>query len=373
MSDIPKKAKVMVTEQYNEPFVLKEVDIPEVKAGDILVKVQLAGTCGTDIHEHAGHLPPHLGTAPFIQGHETIGKIAKLGEGVVHDVAGTPVKEGDRILWAHQFCGECYACKIMAEPYMCEKPQGYGFAAPERLRGGFAEYELVTAGTDFVRIPDIVTDEAAIGVGCAFRTVINAFEKLNKHGGIIAGDNVVVQGCGPVGLYSALMAANTAASKVIVVGSPATRLEVAKKWGATDVINIDEVTDAAERDKMIKDMTDGRGADVVIECSGFGPAFTEGCNMLAKTGTYLIVGMTGPAKVEFMPNIFLNKQLTMIGSGSADIRHFYKALKFMESHWDKYPFELICSGTYALEDAYEALENMKAGKEIKACIDCRNR
>ena len=124
---------------------------------------------------------------------------------------------------------------------------------------------------------------------------------------------------------------------------------------------------------MIKDMTDGRGPQIVIECSGFGPAFNEGINMIAKTGTYLIMGMTGPAKVEFMPNVFLNKQLVVMGSGSADIRHFYKALKFMESHWDKYPFELICSGTYALEDAYSALENMKAGKEIKACIDCRNR
>lgn len=373
MSNIPKTCKAMVTEEFNKPFTLKDVVIPEVKDGDILVKVQLAGTCGTDIHEFEGHLSPHLGLPPFIQGHETIGKIVKLGDGVTTDVAGTPVKEGDRILWAHQFCGKCYACKILAQPFMCEAPQGYGFAAPERLRGGFAEYELVTAGTDFVRIPDIVTDEAAIGVGCAFRTVINAFDKLNRMGGINAGDNVVVQGCGPVGLYCALMASATAASKVIMVGAPAPRLEVAKKWGATDVINIDEVKDPAEERKMILDMTDGRGPEIVIECSGFGPAFNEGIDMIAKTGKYMIVGMTGPAKVEFMPNVFLNKQLTVFGSGSADIRHFYKALKFMESHWDKYPFELICSGTYELEDAYEALQNMKAGKEIKACIDCRNR
>lgn len=372
MSNIPKTCKVMVTEEFNKPFVMKEVQIPETGDGDILVKVQLAGTCGTDIHEHAGHIA-HLGQPPLVQGHETIGKIVKLGKNVTTDVAGTPVKEGDRILWAHQFCGKCYSCKILGQPFMCEHSKGYGFAAPEQLRGGFGEYELVTEGTDFVRIPDIITDEAAIGVGCAFRTVINGFDKLNAHGGIHAGDSVVIQGCGPVGLYATLMASASAASKVIVVGSPASRLEVAEKWGATDTINIDEITDPAERDKMIKDMTDGRGPKIVIECSGYGPAFNEGINMIAKTGTYLIMGMTGPAKVEFMPNVFLNKQLVVMGSGSADIRHFYKALKFMESHWDKYPFELICSGTYALEDAYTALENMKAGKEIKACIDCRNR
>lgn len=212
MSDIPKTCKVMVTEEFNKPFVMKEVEIPEIGDGDILVKVQLAGTCGTDIHEHAGHIA-HLGQPPLVQGHETIGKIVKLGKNITTDVAGTPVKEGDRILWAHQFDGTCYSCKILGQPFMCEHSKGYGFAAPEKLRGGFGEYEHITEGTDFVRIPDIITDEAAIGVGCAFRTVINGFDKLYAHGGIHAGDSVVVQGCGPVGLYAALMASASPASQ----------------------------------------------------------------------------------------------------------------------------------------------------------------
>ena len=107
-----KKAKAMVLEEYGQPDVMREIDVPELMDGDILVKVKLAGICGTDVHQQIGDLsikPP----TPMIQGHETLGEIVEL-KGVTKDVTGTPVKEGDRILWAHQFCGECYACKIFS-------------------------------------------------------------------------------------------------------------------------------------------------------------------------------------------------------------------------------------------------------------------
>lgn len=372
MNNIPKTCKAMVLTEYGKPDVIQEVNIPDIKAGDILVKVQLAGICGTDVHQHLGDLGIKA-PLPNIQGHETLAKIVKLGEGVTVDVAGVPVAEGDRIMWAHQFCGKCYACKILQQPFMCSGSKGYGFAPPQALRGGFAEYEYVTAGTDFVRVPDSVTDEEALGVGCAFRTVVNGYDKLNKHGGINTGDTVVVQGAGPVGLYSTVMAAQSAASKVIVIGAPAERLEAAKKWGATDVINIDEVKDSDERTKMVKAMTNGRGAEVVIECSGFPPAINEGLDLMATAGTYLVMGQTSTRTIEFKPNLLLSKQAVILGSGSADIRHFYKALKFIEAHKNKYPFAEMVSKTYELEELNEALDNMHKGLDIKAAIDCRNR
>lgn len=372
MSNIPKTCKAMVLVEHGKPDVIQEIEIPEIKSGDILAKVQLAGICGTDVHQNLGDLsikPP----LPNLQGHETLAKIAKMGEGVTTDVAGQTVKVGDRIMWAHQFCGKCYACKILQQPYMCTSSKGYGFAPPQALRGGFAEYVHVTAGTDFVRVPDSVTDEEAIGVGCAFRTVINGYEKLNDHGGIKAGDTVVIQGSGPVGLYATVMAAQSGAIKVIVIGAPADRLELAKKWGATDVINIDEVKDSAERTKMVLEMTNGRGAEVIVECSGYPPAFNEGFDLLARAGIYLIMGQTSTNTIQFMPNIIMSKQAIVIGSGSADIRHFYKALKFIEAYRHKYPFGELISKTYELEDLNDALESMHKGLDIKAAIDCRNR
>lgn len=371
MSDIPKTCKAMILTKYGEPDVLQDVEIPERKEGDILVKVQLAGICGTDVHQNLGDLsirPPE----PMIQGHETIGKIVELN-GVDKDVAGTPLKVGDRILWAHQFCGECYYCKILGQPYMCTHSKGYGFAPPKALRGGMAEYELVTKGTDVVKIPDSVTDEEALGVGCAFRTVVCGFDKIMKYGGVPTGGTVVVQGVGPVGLYSVVMAAQTGAAKIIAVDGFENRLEFAKKWGATHTINLNEIKDSHERANLVREMTGGIGAEVVIECSGFPPAINEGIDYLAKEGKYLIMGQTSRRSVEVIPNDFMSKNACMIGSGSADIRHFIKALKFIEAYREKYPFGELISHTYSLEDANLALNNMLRGVDLKAAIDCRNR
>lgn len=368
---IPKKCKAMVLEEYGQPDVLHEIDIPEMKTGDILAKVQLAGICGTDVHQQIGDLsikPP----TPMIQGHEILGKIAKM-DGVTTDVAGTPVKEGDRILWAHQFCGKCYACKILQQPYMCTASKGYGFAPPQALRGGFSEYVLVTAGTDFVRVPDSVTDEEALGVGCAFRTVVNGYDKLLAHGGIPTGGTVVIQGAGPIGLYSTVMAAQTSAAKVIVVDSVESRLEFSKKWGATHTINMKDIPDAHDRAEYVRSITGGIGAEIVIEGTGVPAAFNEGVDYLAKGGTYLIMGQTSRRSVEIIPNDIMAKNVCILGSGSADIRHFVKALKFIEAFREKYPFGELISTKYQLEEANEALSSMLHGNDLKAAIDCRNR
>jgi threonine dehydrogenase-like Zn-dependent dehydrogenase len=202
---------------------------------------------------------------------------------------------------------------------------------------------------------------------------VNGFERLNRYSAINTADTVVIQGAGPVGLYSAVMASQSAAANVIVIGAPAARLEFAYKWGATHTIDIEKVTDPAERTKIVKEITGGRGAEVVIECSGFPPAINEGFDLLAKAGTYLIMGQTSTKTIEFMPNIFMAKQAVVIGSGSADIRHFYKALKFIQAHKGKYPFEELISTKYELEDLNIALDNMHKGKDIKGAIDCRNR
>lgn len=369
--NIPKKCKAMVLVEYGKPDVIQEIEIPEVKYGDILVKVQLAGVCGTDVHQNIGDLsmkPP----TPMIQGHETLGKIVKM-DGVTTDFVGTPVKEGDRILWAHQFCGKCYSCKVLQAPFMCTASKGYGFAHSKLLRGGFAEYVLVTAGTDFVRVPDTLTDEEALGVGCAFRSVVSGFEKLNAHGGIRFGDTVVIQGVGPIGLYATVSAAQSPAAKVIAIDASEARLEFARKWGATHTINMNEIKEPKDRAQKIRDMTNGIGAEVVIEATGHPGAINEGIDILAKSGTYLILGQTSLRSTEFVPNTLMAKQAVVLASSSADIRHFYKALKFIEAHKNKYPFGELISRKYALEDLNVAFKNMLEGKDLKAAIDCRNR
>jgi threonine dehydrogenase-like Zn-dependent dehydrogenase len=366
---VPQTCKAAVLEEYGKPMRLRDVPIPALEDRAILVKVELAGICGTDVHVQEGTLGLKT-PLPNVLGHETIGRIVKLAPGRTQDISGERLSVGDRIMWAHEDCGECYWCEVAHQPTLCAKRSGYGFAAPHLLRGGFAEYEYITPATKVVRVPNEVTDEEAIGVGCAFRTVVAGYERL---GGIGFQENVVVQGVGPVGLYSIVVARESGAGRVIAVGAPRQRLELAKRWGADYVIDIDEVKDPAERKARILQLTDGRGPQVVIECSGYPPAFNEGIEMIQKGGRYLVLGQTSTKAITFVPNAILGKSLTVIGSCSASATHFYKALQFIKNNRHKYPFADIVSNKYRLEEVNEALEKMKQLLEIKPVIDNRAR
>ncbi len=369
MARIPSTCKAAVLSEYGKALEIRDVPVPEVQDGGILVKVEMAGICGSDIHIAQGRLGIKA-PLPFIMGHETIGRIIELGRGRTHDAAGEPLKPDDRVMWAHADCYDCYYCNILRKPMLCEQRIGYGMSPLDKLMGGFSEYEYVIPVTKVVKIPDELTDEEAIGVACAFRSVVAAYEKL---GGIGLADSVVIQGAGPVGLYALVLAREGGAGETIVVGAPKERLELAKKWGADHVIDIDEVRDPEERRSIILSLTKNRGPELVVECSGFAPAFCEGVDMVQKGGRYLIIGQTSPQEITFTPYKILQKNLQIIGSGGAIIHHFYKALEFIKTHKDKYAFGDIVSKKYKLEDINMALKSMQAGREIKPVIDNRDR
>jgi L-iditol 2-dehydrogenase len=369
MSDIPKTCKAAVLEEYGKPLQIREVEIPEIGPKAVLVKVLMAGICGTDVHQQRGELTIKS-PLPNIQGHETVGRIVKLGEGRVKDAAGEELKVGDRIMWAHADCGECYWCNIARDPVLCAKRSGYGWAPPVALRGGFAEYEYISPLTNVIKVPEELTEEEAVGVGCAFRSVLGGYDRFGKVGLM---EDFVIQGCGPIGLYSTVVARESGARTIIVVGAPANRLELAKKWGADHVIDIDVHKDAEERRQMILELTQGRGPGNVVEASGYPPAVAEGLEMVMKGGKYLILGQTSAAATPIIVSRINEKGLTIVGSVSAHIVHFYQALQFIKTNRNKYPFAEIVSGTYQLEDVNDALANMASGKEIKSVIDNRGR
>ncbi len=369
MSSIPKTCKAAVLEEYGKPLQIREVSIPEVEAGAILVKVEMAGICGTDVHQQKGDLTIKS-PLPNIQGHETIGRIVRLGEGRAHDASGEDLKIGDRIMWAHADCGECYWCQIARDPVLCARRSGYGWAPPSALRGGFAEYEYITPATNVVKVPEELTEEEAVGVGCAFRSVVAGYERFGKLGLM---EDMVIQGAGPIGLYATVVARESGARKIIVVGAPRNRLELAERWGADHVIDIDEHKTAEERKEIILGLTQGRGPENVVEGSGVPAAFNEGLEMIQKGGRYLILGQSSAGLTTVMPSLITSKALTIVGSVSAAVFHFYTALQFIKTHRSKYPFADLVSGKYQLEEINEALANMESGKEIKPVIDNRGR
>lgn len=364
---IPKTSKAMVLEEFGKPLVLEDIAVPALNPGDMLCKVVLASVCGTDVHLARNELSMHPPT-PITMGHETVGQIIYLPDEIKTDTAGTPVKVGDRIMWSHYFCGKCYACRVLHEPVLCRNSRGYGFSPTKELRGGYAEYELVLSGNDFVRVPDSLTSEEAVGACCAGRTVVCAFDKLYACGGIRQGDSVLVSGAGPVGLYATVMAAQSGAGKVIVSDISPERLAFAKKWGATDVINPKDHPDEQERIQFVRQLAGGRGVDLVIECSGVPSVFAEGVEYLANPSKYLVIGQTSETKVPVAPNAYMEHNCILIGSHSGDIRHYIKCLKFIEANKDKYPFGEIISKKYKLSEANQALEDMRAGKALKAAL-----
>lgn len=155
-----------------------------------------------------------------------------------------------------------------------------------------------------MKVPDTVSSELASLCSCAFRSVMNSFNQL---GSISSEDIVVVQGTGPLGLLAICVAKKAGAKSVIAIGGPEERLSLAEEMGADIIINISIEKTMESRNAIINNLTNGLGADIVLEYSGHPSAFEEGLNYIRKNGRYVVVGQLGTGKVEIMPSLITAK------------------------------------------------------------------
>ena len=370
MGEVPKTSRAACVVTYKEPLEIRDVPIPDdIEPGAILVQTEVASICGSDVHLWQGE----LGIAdriplPIILGHEMMGRVVRLGPGVKNDTAGQPLQEGDRIVWTHASCGNCYMCTVTQQPTLCPNRRMYMFTnceQPPYLMGGFSEYCYVLPTSGRIKVPDGVSSEMASAASCALRTVVHAFDRLGR---IENRESVVIQGAGPLGLYAAAMAIQSGASQVIVIGAPANRLAVAEAWGATHTINIDEVPDARERRRMVRGLTDRRGADIVVEVSGGATAFPEGIDLVRRGGRYLVVGQVGEHRVTIEPRYIVEKQITVLGVMSGNTEHYYKALQFIHNNRDRFHFDDMLTNRYTLDQINDAMESMRAFREVKPVV-----
>jgi threonine dehydrogenase-like Zn-dependent dehydrogenase len=327
----------------------------------------MAGICGTDVHLWLGQLPIPI---PVILGHETAGRIAALGAGVENDWRGKPLREGDRVCWASSIaCGECFYCRTKNQPTRCLTRKAYGISynadeAPH-LRGGYAEQILLRPGTAIFRIPDTLPSDAVVGAGCALTTAIHGVERAP----VTWGDTVVVQGAGPVGLAALAVARQAGALRIVVVGGPAHRLDLAQEFGADVTIDIDAVPDPAERRTRVLAETGGYGGDVVIECVGHPEAVNEGMEYCRDGGRYLVLGQYANAgNISFNPHVITRKQLQVIGSWGFEPRHVDRALRLLDATNWKDLFARQITHRFPLERANEALETTRTWKSGKTVI-----
>ena len=371
MAAVPDHCRAAALVAPGEPLQVVEVQVPErLEPGAILVRTTSATVCATDVHLWEGSVGSKDAGSQFpaILGHEMTGRIVRLGDGVVADSVGNRMGLGDRITWTHGFCGQCPSCVIEHQPTLCTNRRGYMFSKCTEypyLTGGFAEYCYVYPTSGRVIVPPDVADPLAAASSCALRTVVHGFDRLghldDRHA-------VVIQGSGPLGLFALAKAVTSGPSNVIVVGGPAERLAVAEAWGATATIDVTS-TDASERHEQVLDATAGRGADVVIEVSGAPPAFAEGMAMLRPGGRYLVMGQVHGQSVPFNPSAIVLKQAALIGSLSASVEHYWRALQFLRHQRRRFDWDQMISNHYPLADINQAFRNMQALVEIKPAID----
>lgn len=366
------KAAVMVG--FNKPFEVRSYPLPDkLEPGDVLVKMVMAGVCGTDVHTWLGQTGGKVLNFPVILGHENVGEIVEM-EGEVKAWNGSLLKKGDRITWPTTigtYCYHCFNCTVAGLPNKCLQRKTYGAGltsekAPHFF-GGWAEYCYLYAGTSLFKLPDGLPAEALVAAGCAAPTMVHAAEK----GDIKLGDTVAIQGSGPVGLFGLVVAKENGAGKVIVIGGPKERLAIARRWGADETIDISEVKTPEERVRLVKELSQsGYGADVVFECSGIPSAFSEGVQFSRDGGKYIVVGqfMDAGAADNFHPFHVTFKDMTIKGSYSWEPRHTARAVDLIDRIKDKYHLSEMVSHRFTLEQTTDAVQAAKNWSVMKAVL-----
>ncbi|MEX0842944.1 MAG: alcohol dehydrogenase catalytic domain-containing protein, partial [Gemmatimonadota bacterium] len=234
------------------PLELHTFPDPEPAPGEVILETVASEVCGTDVHLWHGRLAgvPY----PIIPGHVSVGRV-KESNGVDRDALGEPLAEGDLVTFldVHGTCHRCFHCAVALQPNRCAARRVYGITFPleEGLLGGWSEVIRLLPGVNILKLPGSIGAERFIGGGCGLFTGFAAVER----GGLRMGETVVVQGCGPLGLYATALARDRGARKVLVIGAPANRLTVAKDWGADDTLNLDDFPDAEQRREWVLERT----------------------------------------------------------------------------------------------------------------------
>ena len=236
---------------------------------------------------------------------------------------------------------------------------------PPYFVGGYGDYFLLPAGAVVYTVPDAVSDDIAAGANCALSQVMYGLERVDQQ----LGEHVVVQGAGALGLYAVAVAKARGAAWVIAIDGVPERLELAAAFGADAVIDINEASTAKERIKAVRRLTDGQGADVVVEVVGHPSAIEEGLQMLGQFGRYVEIGNINIGKTfEFDPSRFVFGNKTMVGISLYDPAVLFRALTFLEQYQDTLPFERLAADCYSLDDINDAFAAADAKRDVRASI-----
>jgi len=327
---------------------IENVDPPKVGSGELLVKVKAATTCGTDLKIYQRGYVSGVIKLPTVFGHEWAGDLAEVGEGVSFFQKGMKVRAGNS-----SPCLRCYMCQ-RGKFNLCEDMMW--------LWGAYAEYikvpqRIVMLNTQV--IPNHVSyEEAAVTEPLA--CVLHGVEQA----GVCLGDSVAIIGAGPIGLLHLLTVKKTGAGKVVISDTVDERLQLAQKLGADEIINAKR-EDTVERTKKL---TDGYGADVVIEAIGTPATWEQALRMVRKGGTVLEFGGCPPGtEIKVNTEQLHYGETTIMGAFHTTPFHFKKALNLIAS--GTINVKPLITNRMKLDNIKQAFETLTTSKtDIKIAI-----
>jgi alcohol dehydrogenase len=345
-----------------KPLELVRFPVPEPRGAELLVRVSCCTLCRSDLHTHAGR---RTEPTPTVLGHEIVGRIEAFGPAAPQqDATGAPLSVGSRVTWAIAVgCGSCFFC---AEdlPQKCEHPYKYGHhrLAPERpLGGGLADCIVLVPGTVCFRVPDCVPDQVAAPANCATATVA----ALLRHGGPVAGRTVLVLGAGVLGVTACAMARAAGARAVMVSDPVPVCRERALAFGATYAFS----GDAEELAARVGEVTQGRGADLVLELAGRAETVQAGLALTRTGGTVVLAGTVLPVgNMGFDPENVVRRMLTIRGVHNYHPHDLATALEFLARSGGDFPWQSLVVASYPLEQAEQAFAAAHAQPGVRVAV-----
>ncbi|MBM3358774.1 MAG: zinc-binding dehydrogenase [Betaproteobacteria bacterium] len=362
---IVRTGRLAVYDAPGKPFEIRAFPVRRPRAGEVLVKIRMSTICRSDIHSYLGHRP---NPCPGVLGHEIIGNIVALGEGITHDMRGDPLAAGDRITWSEYFIpGPNYYTEVLDLPQKSPGVDKYGHMAvttEPHHHGGFGEYCYVLPQSWILKLPAELTDEEATPINCGVATMICVTERAE----IGVGDAVVIQGLGLLGLYGAAIAKARGARLVIGLDTVGARRAMSARFGVDRALDPSAMSET-ELVRQVRAFCKPEGADAVIEVCGYPEVIPAGIQYLRTGGRYVLGGVVNPDSfVRIDANQLLRKLITLRGVHNYHPRNLIEALDFVHANRKRFPFHDLVDGKYKLEEVGRAMKDAEDRRVLRAAI-----
>lgn len=355
-----KRSKVAIFHGAGRPFTVDELVVPDLEAGELLVRNEYTTLCRSDINTWSGK---RVEPTPTILGHEIVGRLVQFGpEAPRFDVRGMSINEGDRLTWAIYAADPDSECARRGIPQKGPDLFKYGHEPVTEAsahHGGLADYIILRKHTPLAKVDERVPVEVVSLINCSVSTSAGAL----RLAGDLRGERVLITGAGMLGVIACAMARVRGAGEILVSDVSEERLAVAKRFGADGLLTADELAREAQASAL-------GPVGVAMDFSGQPSAMEHGLALVRTGGTAVWIGATFP-----QPDLAINaerivrKILTIKGLHNYNQEDFINAVTFMEAQHDQFPFrDLICGG-YSLEQVELAFLHANTSAAHRVGVD----